>query len=119
MSPSPLFPHVYPLCWCVSAIVKLVCFLFFEKRVSVDIFISSKKIAYLNIYDSIFHAAKICYISLSTKSFAIYLNEYVFSVCLSVSSCLEPPAQLPNPLRKQRPVCNCVFAHLRPTIRLH
>lgn len=35
-----------------------------------------------------------------------------FFVCLSVSPCVEPPAQLPKPppQRKQRPVYNCVFA---------
>lgn len=43
----------------------------------------------------------------------------VFFVCLSVSPCLTPPSQLPTPQRKQRPVCNCVFALLRPTIHLH
>lgn len=57
------------------------------------------------------------YIRLSTKFFAIYLNGYVFSVCCL--SRLKPLAQLLNPQRKQRPVCNCVFAYLRPTIRLH
>lgn len=32
--------------------------------------------------------------------FAIYLNEYVFFVRLSVSPCLKPPAQLPTPPAK-------------------
>lgn len=59
---------------------------------------------------------KSMYICLSTKFFSIYLNGCVFCL-LSVSSQTSRPA--PKPQRKQRPVCNCVFAYLRPTIRLH
>lgn len=56
--PSPLFPHVYPLCWCVSAIVKLVCFLK-TKSICGYIYFILKKKEYLNIYDSIFQDSKI------------------------------------------------------------